>query len=178
MERRDERERKGRQRKRGKGIREADPMAMRATDVKRVCRDRVERTFHRDYHIIIAFKLPHSTHRRPVGRSVGLLVCRSIDWSVGRSVVRACYTLAACIPFPRRSTTTAAASSSSLPIFLSLFYTRMKRQTNVRMHACTHCTHPTRVFPEKRNGEGRRERKRAHAAAPRCAAPRRETKGL
>lgn len=50
-----ERKRKGREREieGGGDSREreaaAEPMAMRATDVKRVCRDRVERTFHHSY---------------------------------------------------------------------------------------------------------------------------------
>lgn len=73
-----------------------------------------------DYHTFIAFKLPHSTHRR------GQSVYRSIDWSIGRSVRQSCYTLAARVPFPRRSTPTTVAAASLSPISLPLFYTRTK----------------------------------------------------
>lgn len=135
---------------------------------------------------LIAFKLPHSTHRRPVGRSVG----RSIDWLVGRLVGRSvCRSVvrATLSPLAYLFLVAQQRRRCRRHRFPSRYSTHVSNEatTNVRTYECTHATHARtahtrRGLPrrEKRNGEGRRERKRAHAAAPRCAAPRHETEGL
>jgi len=159
-EKEDDKKREGDERREREREREAatEPMTMRATDVKRVCRDRVEHTFHRLPHFI-AFKLSHGTYRRSVGRT----------------------TLS---PFAHLFLVARQRRQQRRRCRFSLFYTRIKRtnkRSNGRMHDARtprmHALHtPDEGFPEERKrNEERRERERAHAAAPRRVAPLRKT---
>lgn len=66
----------------GKGIRERErPLPIRWRCERRMSRGCVVivwSALFTDYHTSIAFELLHSTHRRPVGWSVGRSVCQSV----------------------------------------------------------------------------------------------------